>query len=199
MRIVPPMAALLASALLLFAAAGGAAPAALQPAEDDPQFAGFLAQAATARERGDLTAARAALLQAERQVATTHFHSLVADATQAFDENRHGAACVSLSKATQHVTPWLWFALGFAGQAVFSARFVVQWIASERKKRSVVPVAFWYLSIVGSILVLAYALVRVDPVFILAYGFNSFIYVRNLILIYRAHPPAAAEAQGASS
>lgn len=75
-----------------------------------------------------------------------------------------------------------WLLVGFAGQAIFTARFIVQWIASERAKRSVIPKSFWYISIAGSLLTLAYALHKDDPVFCLAYMFNSLIYVRNLML-----------------
>ena len=78
-----------------------------------------------------------------------------------------------------------WIILGFVGQAMFTARFIVQWIASEKKGESIVPVYFWFLSIAGSSIVLVYAIYRRDPVFIAAYGFGNFIYFRNLILIYR--------------
>jgi len=76
-----------------------------------------------------------------------------------------------------------WYMLGFVGQAVFTMRFVVQWIASERQGRSVIPVAFWFLSIFGSLIVLVYSVYRNDPVFVLAYSFNSLIYGRNLMLL----------------
>ena len=79
----------------------------------------------------------------------------------------------------------LWLAIGIAGQLLFTARFVVQWIASEREKRSVIPIAFWYLSLVGSLILLSYAIYRRDPVFILGFSLNSLIYIRNLWLIYR--------------
>lgn len=75
-----------------------------------------------------------------------------------------------------------WILLGFAGQLVFGMRFVVQWIASERQKRSVVPGAFWYLSLVGAALLLVYALWRRDPVFILGQSLGFLIYFRNLAL-----------------
>ena len=78
-----------------------------------------------------------------------------------------------------------WMLLGFAAQALFSARFVIQWLASERHRKSVIPIAFWYLSIFGSLGILVYAVHRADPVFILAYAFNCFIYARNLMLIAR--------------
>ncbi len=78
-----------------------------------------------------------------------------------------------------------WLAIGLGGQLLFTARFVVQWIASERKKRSVIPVAFWYLSLVGSLVVLSYAIHIRNPVFILGFSLNSVVYIRNLRLIYR--------------
>lgn len=80
-------------------------------------------------------------------------------------------------------TPWYWWLIGFGGQLIFGARFLVQWIASERAGRSVVPLVFWYLSIVGGLLMLAYACFRVDPVFILGQSVGAFIYARNLQLI----------------
>jgi len=75
-----------------------------------------------------------------------------------------------------------WILLGFAGQAVFSLRFLVQWIESERAGRSVVPEAFWYLSILGSMLLLAYALWRRDLVFTLGQSMGFLVYARNLAL-----------------
>ncbi len=85
----------------------------------------------------------------------------------------------------------VWLALGFLAQALFAGRFVVQWIASERKGRSVVPVAFWYLSIAGSVMLLVYAIHRRDPVFILGQSTGVLIYGRNLHLIRRAATPEA--------
>lgn len=76
-----------------------------------------------------------------------------------------------------------WLGLGFLAQALFSARFLVQWIASERSGKSIVPDLFWYLSIAGSALLLAYAIYRRDPVFILGQSTGLFIYGRNLYLI----------------
>ena len=78
-----------------------------------------------------------------------------------------------------------WLLVGFAGQAAFSARFLVQWLASERAGKSVVPLAFWYLSIVGSLTLLSYAIVREDPVFILGQSVGTLIYSRNLMMIRR--------------
>lgn len=82
--------------------------------------------------------------------------------------------------------PTLWLVIGFLGQALFGSRFLVQWIASERRRRSIVPVAFWYLSIAGSALLLAYALHRRDPVFVVGQLTGSFIYTRNLYFIWRS-------------
>lgn len=79
----------------------------------------------------------------------------------------------------------LWIVVGLLGQALFSARFIVQWLASERAKRSIVPHLFWYLSIGGGLILLLYALYRRDPVFIIGQGSGLFIYVRNLVLIRR--------------
>lgn len=76
-----------------------------------------------------------------------------------------------------------WVILGLIAQALFMMRFVVQWVASERAKRSVVPVAFWFFSLGGGVLLLVYAIQREDPVFILGQGLGLFIYVRNLWLI----------------
>jgi lipid-A-disaccharide synthase-like uncharacterized protein len=75
--------------------------------------------------------------------------------------------------------------IGYAGQALFSMRFLVQWIASERAKKSVFPVAFWFFSIGGGLLLFAYSLTIKDPVFILGQGFGVFVYARNLYFVYR--------------
>jgi len=72
---------------------------------------------------------------------------------------------------------------GLSGNLIFSARFLMQWIASERQGESVIPVAFWYLSIAGSVILFTYFTVRHDPVGTLAYVPNSFVYARNLYLI----------------
>lgn len=77
-----------------------------------------------------------------------------------------------------------WMVVGFLGQFIFALRFIVQWIVSERRKESVIPLSFWYLSIIGSLMVLAYAVRQADPVFIIGYIFNCVIYFRNLYLIY---------------
>ncbi len=89
---------------------------------------------------------------------------------------------------------WLVLAFGFAGQALFSARFVIQWLASERAGRSVIPVLFWHFSIAGGTTLLLYALYRQDPVFVLGQGLGLFIYVRNLWLIRREQHGTAGKA-----
>lgn len=76
-----------------------------------------------------------------------------------------------------------WVAFGLIGQLCFSVRFVLQWIASERKGESVIPNAFWYFSILGSLILLSYAIYRKDPVFILGQSFGSVVYLRNIMLI----------------
>lgn len=76
-----------------------------------------------------------------------------------------------------------WLVIGLAGNALFFSRFLVQWVASERRGRSYVPVAFWWLSIAGSLVLLAYAIHRRDPVFTIAFLPNCIVYVRNLMLI----------------
>jgi lipid-A-disaccharide synthase-like uncharacterized protein len=78
-----------------------------------------------------------------------------------------------------------WLILGFTAQLLFSARFLVQWIASERAGTSIVPISFWFLSIMGGVLLLCYALWRRDPVFILGQAMGVCIYVRNLVLIWK--------------
>jgi lipid-A-disaccharide synthase-like uncharacterized protein len=80
-------------------------------------------------------------------------------------------------------TEQLWLIIGFVGQALFGARFIVQWIYSEKHKKSLIPVSFWYLSIVGSLVLFAYACYREDPIFILGYSLNLLIYFRNLVFI----------------
>jgi lipid-A-disaccharide synthase-like uncharacterized protein len=82
----------------------------------------------------------------------------------------------------------LWLTVGFGGQLLFTSRFLVQWIASERRRQSIVPKAFWWLSLGGASLLLAYAIWRRDPVFILGQAFGFLVYTRNLILIARHHP-----------
>jgi lipid-A-disaccharide synthase-like uncharacterized protein len=85
--------------------------------------------------------------------------------------------------AAELMNPWVM--VGLLGQALFSVRFLIQWIVSERRKESVIPMAFWYFSLAGGLVLLAYAVYRQDPVFILGQGTGSFIYIRNLVLIHR--------------
>ncbi len=75
--------------------------------------------------------------------------------------------------------------IGLIGQGMFTARFVVQWLASERAGHSVIPLSFWFLSIVGGLIVLAYALYMKEPVLIIGQSFGTFIYIRNLMFVYR--------------
>jgi len=82
----------------------------------------------------------------------------------------------------------LWIAIGFLGQALFTSRFLVQWIVSERRGESVIPLAFWWFSILGGLTLLSYALWRQDPVFILGQATGLVVYARNLILIARKRP-----------
>ena len=82
-------------------------------------------------------------------------------------------------------TEHLWLVVGFLGQACFSMRFLVQWIASERRRESVIPLSFWFFSIGGGLTLLIYAIYRMDPVFIIGQGAGLFVYLRNLYLIRR--------------
>ena len=82
-------------------------------------------------------------------------------------------------------TEIIFLSVGFGGQAIFASRFIVQWIASEKKGESTIPILFWYLSVIGGISLLIYAVYRKDPVIITGQLFGVFIYVRNLILIYK--------------
>lgn len=79
---------------------------------------------------------------------------------------------------------FVWVIIGLGGQLLFTARFLVQWIASERVGRSIVPLAFWYFSLGGGIVLFTYAVYRRDPVFILGQSMGLTIYLRNLWLIY---------------
>ena len=85
-----------------------------------------------------------------------------------------------------------WLVVGFVGQAFFSGRFLVQWIASERKKASVVPVAFWWLSLAGGMTLFVYSIHRGDPVFILGQAAGLLVYGRNLVLLRRTRSRPAA-------
>ena len=89
----------------------------------------------------------------------------------------------------------IWLAIGMLGQLLFSARFFLQWLVSEKHKRSIIPVSFWWFSIGGSAVLLAYAVRRADPVFILGQGSGFFIYLRNLWLIRREKKARTAQAE----
>lgn len=102
---------------------------------------------------------------------------------------------------------WLWKIIGFGGLATFQARWIVQWIYSEKHKESRIPLAFWWLSLAGSLLELAYFLRQQDSVGVLGYCFSALPYTRNLVLIYRKrrlereqlrHEIAAATAAGSN-
>jgi lipid-A-disaccharide synthase-like uncharacterized protein len=98
----------------------------------------------------------------------------------------------------------VWLGLGFLAQLMFSMRFIVQWIASERARRSIVPETFWYFSLVGGAMLFAYAIYRMDPVFMLGQGMGLIIYSRNIYFIREHHrsiandtaAPATATAAG---
>jgi len=85
-----------------------------------------------------------------------------------------------------------WLAIGFLGQGFFTARFLVQWLISEKKRDSVVPVVFWWLSLLGGVALLSYAISRGDPVIIVGQAMGLFVYTRNLMLVGNARRRAAA-------
>jgi lipid-A-disaccharide synthase-like uncharacterized protein len=93
---------------------------------------------------------------------------------------------------TMMTSEHFWLTVGFLGQAFFSMRFMVQWIASERRKESVIPISFWFFSIGGGLTLLTYAIYRLDPVFILGQAAGLFVYLRNLYLIRRKQGRLAA-------
>jgi lipid-A-disaccharide synthase-like uncharacterized protein len=81
-------------------------------------------------------------------------------------------------------TQWdFWIAFGFLGQAAFSARFLVQWLWSEKRGESVIPIYFWYFSLLGGLILTIYAIHRRDPVFTVGQAFGLLVYIRNLMLI----------------
>ena len=91
----------------------------------------------------------------------------------------------------------VWLMVGFLGQGLFASRFIIQWFRSELVGRSVIPLSFWYCSLSGGIVLLAYALYKMDPVFITGQATGLLVYSRNLYLIYRekkhAHPQIEVE------
>jgi len=78
-----------------------------------------------------------------------------------------------------------WLIFGLLGQLCFTMRFVVQWIQSERRQKSIIPISFWIFSLMGSAILLSYAIYRKDPVFILGQAFGFTVYIRNLQLIFK--------------
>lgn len=167
--------------LLLGLASRGLAADESARAESRERLRTALAAALEAYDRDDLTTARdqaTAAVEVIRGQTLSRFWAAIT----AFDFGLAG-----------QVMNWVlvvWIGVGLVGQGLFTARFVVQWLASEKRGESVVPTSFWYFSIGGSLLVLSYAFWRRDPVFILAYGFNSIVYVRNLMLIHRKRQAA---------
>jgi lipid-A-disaccharide synthase-like uncharacterized protein len=99
-----------------------------------------------------------------------------------------------LQRLIQEITAEpIWGTIGFFGQAVFGSRFILQWIVSEYKKKSHIPTAFWFISLLGSIILLVYSIHREEPVFILGFSLNTFIYLRNIHLIYSNSKAGRAE------
>ena len=92
---------------------------------------------------------------------------------------------------TARTVRWGWLAFGYAGQALFTGRMLVQWIATEKRKQSVVPTLFWWLSLFGGLVLLIYFVRRGDPVGILGQVFGTVVYGRNLILIQNARKAAS--------
>jgi lipid-A-disaccharide synthase-like uncharacterized protein len=168
-----------------------------EPSDGAASFDKLLDQAAEARRAGRLDEARARLRAAARLVAPEDeegetFHGLLLDAADEYDEGRLRTSRQRLKSATRIINPWFWLGLGLVAQAFFTARFLVQWIASERRGESVVPVAFWYFSLLGSGGLLAYAIYRQDPVIVLGQSLNTFIYLRNLVFVRRVRLREAA-------
>ena len=88
-------------------------------------------------------------------------------------------------------TTYIWLGIGFLGQTFFFLRFLVQWLASERAQRSVIPMSFWYLSLLGGVVLFIYAVHLGDPVFIVGQSTGAFIYLRNMYFRLREEPAAA--------
>ena len=92
----------------------------------------------------------------------------------------------------------IWLLIGLLGQLLFASRFVIQWFKSELVGRSVIPVSFWYCSVGGGIVLLAYAIHKLDPVFIIGQGMGLFVYARNLLLIWRERRASQSPAPGSA-
>ena len=177
-----------------FALCGAETPESRSGGLDPQAFRALCEQAADAYERGEDGQAHKTLRKAASQIAPDGFHRMLLEAADDYDAGSRQRARSLLKRATRYLNPWFWLILGFVAQAMFVGRFAVQWIASERRGESVVPTAFWYLSLLGSWGLLAYAIWRQDAVIILGQAFNSIIYVRNLTLIYRKQRRESAEA-----
>lgn len=104
------------------------------------------------------------------------------------------AAKLALWWTTTPGTEKLWLLLGFVAQLLFATRFIVQWLASERARQSIVPETFWYFSVAGGALLFAYAIYRLDPVFMLGQGMGLLIYMRNIQMIWRTKAQTEASA-----
>lgn len=105
-----------------------------------------------------------------------------------------------MSELLSHISiDAIWLAIGFLGQGLFFMRFFIQWLASEKEKRSVMPNAFWYFSMTGGIVLFLYAIWRQDPVFMLGQGTGLLIYSRNLYFIRRKNPNGELETLNASN
>ncbi|KAA3519371.1 lipid A biosynthesis protein [Agrobacterium vitis] len=79
----------------------------------------------------------------------------------------------------------IWLALGVIAQLMFSLRFIIQWLVSEKQKRSVIPAAFWWFSVIGGIMLLAYGIHRGEPIIMLGQGLGIIVYIRNLMLLHQ--------------
>lgn len=109
----------------------------------------------------------------------------------------HGAVQMVRDYVASHTTLELWWiAIGLAAQGLFSARFIVQLVATERSRRSVVPETFWYYSLIGGALLLAYAIHKRDPVFILGQAFGLVVYARNVYFLWAAAVPKVGDDLG---
>jgi len=173
---------------------GGAAWAGEEAPGGPQDVRAIVEQAMAAYEQGRADEAHSKLRKAARMVAPDDFSAMLDEAADEYGAGRPQQARSVLKRATRLLNPWFWLILGFVAQAMFVGRFAVQWIASERRGESVMPIAFWYLSLLGSWGLLSYAIWRQDAVIILGQAFNTIIYVRNLMLIYRKHRREGAEA-----
>jgi lipid-A-disaccharide synthase-like uncharacterized protein len=103
-----------------------------------------------------------------------------------------------------HVIAWftvahVWLVIGLLGQGLFASRFILQWLRSEMEGRSVIPLSFWYCSVGGGVVLLAYAIYKADPVFIIGQASGLVVYARNLSLIFRERQLLRADAQAGSA